>query len=521
MIDSTVDGGTEVGVPARGTGGRIMLARALARQAERAMVRASDAPIVRGNSARILVDGPVAFEAWLAAISAARQWIHLENYIIRDDDTGRRFREALVDRAAAGVKVRVLYDAVGCWATPRRFWRPFLEAGVEVRAFAPMSLRDPLNFLRRDHRKVVAVDGSYASVAGMCIGDEWMGDAARGIPPWRDTGVEIRGPVAAAIDRAFARSWAAAGDPLPADEVPDPASVPRAGDVAVRVVEGEPGRSRIYRLSQFIAVGVERRLWITDPYFVTPPAMTEAFAAAARDGVDVRIIVPAYNNWPIVGGFSRAGYRPLLEAGVRLFEWEGPMIHAKTAVADSVWSRVGSSNLNLASLLGNWELDVAILDRQVAAEMEDLFIQDLQSSVELRVRSLTAASLGNRFVHREPVLDERPVPNQREVEAARSARQRAPRGKRIGRIVGRVARAGSVLGRALVGQRQVGREDRGWIAIIALFTLAVALVGLFAPRFVAWPLSFLLFWLGIASLFRAWSSHGSEDGTGTSPGSSG
>ena len=504
MGPSVDEPSTHVGAPAR-PAGSIMLARALARQAERAMVRASDAPLVRGNSARILIDGPVAFEAWLAAIAAAERWIHLENYIVRDDSTGRLFRDALIERARQGVRVRVLYDAVGCWATPKRFWRPFAEAGVEARAFAPMSLHDPLNFLRRDHRKVVAVDGDYASVAGMCIGDEWTGDPERGIPPWRDTGVEIRGPVAAVIDRAFARSWAAAGDELPADEIPDPQEVPRAGDVAVRVVEGEPGRSRIYRLSQFIAVGVERRLWITDPYFVTPPAMTEAFAAAARDGVDVRIIVPAYNNWPIVGGFSRAGYRPLLEAGVRLFEWEGPMIHAKTAVADGVWSRVGSSNLNLASLLGNWELDVAILDRQVAGEMEDLFIRDLQSSVELRVGSLTT-SLGSRFVHREPVLEQAPAQNQREVEAARSARERAPRGKRIGRVVGRVARAGSVLGRALVGERQVGREDRGWILLIAAGTLGLAVLGLLAPRFVAWPIAFALFWLAIASFFRAWSS---------------
>ena len=486
-----------------------MLARALARQAERAMVRASDAAIIGGNSARILIDGPVAFKSWLDAIEGARRWIHLENYIIRNDTTGRRFRDALTEKARQGVVVRVLYDSVGCWATPARFWRPFVDAGVSVRAFSPMTLQDPLSFLRRDHRKVVAVDGEYASVAGMCIGDEWMGDAASGVPPWRDTGVEVRGPVAAAVDRAFARSWHAAGDPLPEEEVPDPASIPRAGDVSVRVVEGEPGRSRIYRLSQFITVGVERRLWITDPYFVTPPAMTEAFAAAARDGVDVRIIVPAYNNWPIVGGFSRAGYRPLLQAGVRLFEWEGPMIHAKTAVADGLWSRVGSSNLNLASLLGNWELDLAILDRQVAGEMEELFIRDMQSSVELRVRSVTGGQ-SNRFVHREPVLEKTVSANPQEVEAARSARQRAPRGRRLGRAIGRIARAGSVLGKALVGRGQVGREDRGWILLIALGTFGLALLGVFAPRFLAWPLAFLLFWLAIASFVRALPGRGGD-----------
>ncbi len=500
--------------PMEDAGGRIALARALARQAERAMVRASDAPIMRGNTARILVDGPVAFAAWLEAIAAAEKWVHLENYILRDDATGRRFRDALIQKAQEGVRVRVLYDAVGCWATPKRFWRPFVEGGVDVRAFAPLSLSDPLNFMRRDHRKVVAVDGTYASVGGMCIGDEWHGDAAQGIPAWRDTGVEVRGPVAAAVDRAFARTWAAAGAPLPPDEIPDPEKIPRAGDVAVRVVEGEPGRSRIYRLSQFVAVGVERRLWITDPYFVTPPAMTEAFAAAARDGVDVRIIVPAYNNWPLVGGFSRAGYRPLLEAGVRLFEWEGPMIHAKTAVADGTWSRVGSSNLNLASLLGNWELDLAILDRHVASDLEDLFIQDMQSAVELRVKSVTT-KFGNRFVHREPVLQHAVDPDQPEVQAARSARERAPRGGRIGRVIGRIARAGSVLGRALVGQREVGREDRGWILIIALALLGFAAVGVFAPRFLAWPLAFFLFWIAIASIVRSLPTRSSDPDAGT------
>ena len=479
----------------------IAIARALVRQAERAMVRSSDAPLINGNSARLLVDGPIAFNAWETAIARAQKWVHLENYIVRNDRTGRKFRDLLVERAREGISVRVMYDWLGCWATPGRFWRPLRDAGADVRAFARPSLRDPLNMLRRDHRKVVAVDGGYASVAGMCIGDEWAGSVELGIPAWRDTGVEIRGPVAAAIDRAFARSWAAAGPPLPPDEIPEPESVEPAGDVGVRVVEGEPGRSRIYRLSQFVAVGVERRLWITDPYFVTPPAMTEALAAAARDGVDVRILVPAYNNWPIVGGFSRAGYRPLLEAGVRLFEWEGPMIHAKTAVADGVWSRVGSSNLNLASLLGNWELDLAILDREFAREVEELFLHDLQSSVEITLHSSSTRS--NRFMHRRPVVSETLHSNASEVESARAARARAPRGRPVGRILGRIARASSVLGRALVGQRLVGREDTGWIGAIAFTLIVLGVVGFVAPRVIAWPIGFLLFWLGIASLFRA------------------
>jgi cardiolipin synthase len=485
--------------------GSVAITRALARHAERAMVRASDAALIRGNVARLLIDGPMTFDAWLHQIARAERWIHLENYIIRDDRTGRRFREALAERARDGVRVRVLFDWVGCWATPARFWRPLRDAGVDVRAFSPPSLRFPLNMLRRDHRKVVAIDGEYASVAGMCIGDEWAGDPAAGIPGWRDTGVEFRGPVSAVIDRAFAQTWAEAGPPLPPDEVPDPDEIPRAGDVHVRVVEGEPGRSRIYRLSQFVAVGVEQKLWITDPYFVAPPAMTEALAAAARDGVDVRVIVPAYNNWPIVGGMSRAGYRPLLEAGVRLFEWEGPMIHAKTAVADGVWSRVGSSNLNLASLLGNWELDVAVLGRDFAAEMEQLFLHDLSSSIEVALMHTGRVRHGVPLVERRS--QERPEtdPTAAKVASARAARRRARRGGTLGRTVGRIAQASSVLGRALVGQRMIGQEDRGWIAAVGVLLLLAAAVGIWVPRVLAWPTAFLLVWLGIASLVRVFS----------------
>jgi cardiolipin synthase A/B len=479
------------------------MARALVRQAERAMERASDAGIVRGNSARLLVDGPQAFDAWLRAIASARQWVHLENYIIRDDRTGRRFRDALAERAAAGVRVRVLYDWLGCWATPAAFWRPLRDVGADVRAFARPSPADPLGVLRRDHRKVVCVDGDYAAVAGMCIGDEWAGDPEQGIPHWRDMAVEVRGPAAALVDGAFARSWSAAGEMLPSEEIPDPQQLPRQGDVAVRVVEGEPGKSRIYRLSQFVAVGVERSLWITDPYFVTPPAMTEALAAAARDGVDVRILVPAFNNWPLVGGFSRAGYRPLLEAGVRLFEWEGPMIHAKTAVADGIWSRVGSSNLNLASLLGNWELDLAILDREMAAQMEAVFLADLNSSVEIALHRPAGVPSAPLVMQRRPVLDVPDEPGVYDVQAARRARRRAPTGSWAGRTLSRAARAGSVLARAMVGERTVGREDTGWIAAISFLIIGLALLGAVVPRVLAWPVAFLLFWLGIASLFRA------------------
>ncbi len=486
----------------RPPGSSVRVARALARQAERAMLRSSDAASIPGNSARLLVDGPEAFESWFAAIDSARQWVHVENYIFRADRIGGLFRDLLIRKAKEGVPVRLLYDWVGCWATPASYWRSLRAGGVDVRAFSPPTVSQPLRLLRRDHRKVVAVDGRYASVAGMCIGDEWAGDKQRGIPPWRDTGVEVTGPAAAVVDRAFARSWRETGAPLPPGEVPDPDAVSPTGDVSVRVIEGEPGRSRIYRISQFAAVGVEERLWITDPYFVAPPAMTEALAAAARDGVDVRLLLPAYNNWPLVGGFSRAGYRPLLEAGVRLFEWEGPMIHAKTTVADGIWSRVGSSNLNLASLLTNWEIDLAIVDPRFAARMEEKFIEDLASAVEIFLPRSGPEST-RRALARSATAAADPAGGAMDLSTAREARRRAPRGSRFGRILSRVARASIVLGRALLGVRNVGGEESGWIAAIAVVLVGVSVVGFISPRILAWPVAFFLFWIGVASLYRA------------------
>ena len=484
--------------------GNTVAVRTLVRYAERAMERSSDADQVRGNTARLLVDGTQAFPAWLNAIQNAQHWVHLENYVLRDDRTGRIFREALCDRARDGVKVRVLYDWMGCWATPRRYFRPFRDAGVEVRAFAPPRAGNPLAFMRRDHRKVVAVDGVYGSVAGMCIGDEWAGDPERGIPAWRDTGAEFRGPVAAALDVAFSRTWALTGRPLPPDEVPDPALSKPVGDVSVRGVEGEPAKSRIYRLSQFLSLAVERRLWMTDPYFLVPPAMAEALASAARDGVDVRVLVPAFNNWPIVGGLSRAGYRPLLEAGVRIFEWEGPMIHAKTAVADGIWTRVGSSNQNLASLLGNWELDVAVTDRTFAKAMEELFEADMAGAVEISMlpTGVVRSPLRERRSAERTVVEAPGEEHKPGRARARERRARSYRGTEVGRLLGRLARTSSVLFRALIGERAIAREDAGWIAIFALLLFGISALGFANPRWLAWPIAFFIFWLGMAALVR-------------------
>jgi len=464
--------------------------------------RATGASRVEGNALRLQFDGPYTFDAWIEAIDGARDYVHFENYILRDDRVGRVFRDALVKKAKEGVQVRVLYDWMGSWATRRRFWKPFREAGVEVRAFNPPSVRDPFGVLQRDHRKMVCVDGMVAFIGGFCVGEEWAGDGMN--PPWRDTGVEIRGPAAAVCSRAFERIWGQIGDPVSESCRSDPETIEPAGETPVWIIEGEPWRSRVYRETQLIAASARERIWITDPYFVAPFPMVEALTAAARDGVDVRILLPAHNNWPLVGTLSRGGYRGLLEAGVRLFEWQGPMIHAKTMVADGIWSRVGSSNMNSSSLLGNWEIDVGVLDEVLAAQLEGLYLADLASAVEIVLPPRLAPRAEVPRVGDAKGLG----PAQATLDPGRTLQERFDRLRAGSGVaapwrVPALVRAGSSLGDAIAGHRTLGREDRTVLGTTAGLVLLVACLAAFFPRIVGWFVAFVAGWFGIVLGVRA------------------
>jgi len=321
-----------------------------------ALDRASAARLIPGNALRHIPDSPAALEAMLALIAGARRTVHFENYIIRDDRTGRRFAAALEDRARAGVQVRVLYDAFGSVGTSRRLWRELRRARAEVRAFGPLLTSGIFQLLSRDHRKLIVVDGREAMMGGLCIGDEWAGDAERGRMPWRDTMLCVRGPAVAVLEATFARVWATTGAPLPAGALA-PEAEP-CGTSALRVIDGVPAQSRAYRAVQMLAAAAQERLWITDAYLVAPPPLYASLVDAAKSGVDVRLLLPGTSDIPVVRTFSRIGYRDLLRAGARVFEYRGPMLHAKTLVVDREWGRVGSTNLNVSSLLGNYELDV-------------------------------------------------------------------------------------------------------------------------------------------------------------------
>src|SRR5690606_19770949 len=300
--------------------------------ADQAFSRAAGAPLLPGNAARLLCDARENYSAWLDAIAGARGWIHFESYIIHEDDTGRMFGEALAERARAGVRVRLLYDWLGSFGTTsRRYWRTLRDAGIEVRHFNRPRLDSPFGWLSRDHRKVLVVDGETAFVSGLCVGDQWTGNPDKGLDPWRDTGIGIVGPAVADVDHAFADVWALAGDPLPPDEIVDAGAIAHAGDVSMRVIASEPASGGMLRLDQLVASVARRTLWVSDAYFVGVPSYVEALTAAAADGVDVRMLVPGSGtDVVLVQRFTRSGYRSLLERGVRVFEWNGSMMHAKT-----------------------------------------------------------------------------------------------------------------------------------------------------------------------------------------------
>lgn len=460
--------------------------------------RTAGSETIQGNQIHLQFEGSSTFALWLEAIEGARRFVYFENYVIRNDAVGRQFRDALAAKARQGVPVHVVYDWVGCWATPRSFWRPLVEAGVRVHAFnrPAIGLGDPFGVLQRDHRKLISIDGEVAFVGGFCIGVEWAGSEKSA--PWRDTGVEIRGPAARAAAVVFERFWSQIEAPLDLAATLEPS--PPAGDTPVWLIQGEPGRARVYRTLHYATVRARRRIWITDAYFVAPRAVSEALGAAARAGVDVRILVPAHNNWPIVGSISRGGYRAMLESGVRIFEWQGAMIHAKTSVVDGVWSRVGSSNLNGASLMGNWELDVGVLDKGLARQLEGLFLADLASSVEIvlpgRVRPGRSVSAEKE-------------PPQASLEPSGSLPERLEHELRtLGHAPGRltmasVVRAGFVLGDALAGDRPLGREDRTVLGTVSILFLLVAGVTALWPGWVGGVIAVVLGWFGVTTGIRA------------------
>jgi cardiolipin synthase len=449
--------------------------------AERAFSRAAGAPLVPGNAVELLLNAEKNYDAWEDAIRAAEHSIYFENYIIRADAMGERFRDVLAEQAKAGITVRVILDWLGSFRTKRKFWAPLIEAGGIVRYHNVPRCDSPLGWLSRDHRKTLVVDGATGFVSGVCVSDTWLGDPKRRIEPWRDTGVEVRGPACTDLVAAFAEVWNENGEPIPQEELQRLPQAQPAGDTAVRVIATAPNLAGIYRLDLLIAAMAQHRLWLTDAYFAGLPAYVQALRAAARDGVDVRLLVPGGSDLPWLRPLTTAGYRPLLEAGVRVFEWNGSMLHAKTAVADRRWSRVGSTNLNIASWMTNWEMDLAIDDAQFAADMEETYERDLASSTEVVLRSWKRV----RLPHKE------------------RSRSRSGGGS-LARATAGALRVSRAVGAAVTNRRVLGSTEARTISWFAWVPMAVALLAIFFPRIVAWPIAGVLAFLTFSICLRAW-----------------
>lgn len=331
-----------------------------------------------------------------ADIEAAQATVVLEAYILRSDDVGQRIAAALIGAAGRGVKVRVLSDWIGMRGIKSGFIASLTGAGIEHRVFNPPGWRAWFGLIPRDHRKLFVVDSAVGITGGVGIGNEWiMGSTRRRRGHWRDTAVRIEGPAAGDMQRAFETMWerahererrgmhrlvrrAARGAHL------EPAT---AAPALVGIIEGEPLRMRVARALQMQAIAAERSIWIASAYFVPSPSEVESLLGAARDGVDVRILVPARNDHPWVSFLTRRYYRTLLTNGVRIWEWKATMMHAKTSVVDGRWVRVGSTDFNPLGVGINYELDAVIEDATLGAEAEAMFLADLEQSREITMHS--------------------------------------------------------------------------------------------------------------------------------------
>jgi cardiolipin synthase len=309
----------------------------------------------------------------------------VESYIFKDDSVGVGFRDTLVGLARRGVAVRVLADAFGSGKTRSAFWEPLEAAGAQFRLFHPW-YKGLLNAAVRDHRKIVVVDRAVAFTGGMNIGEEY-GSSMRdsGGKAWRDTHCRVEGLSAWEMAVVFSEGWnRAGGAPFAIDPIPIPPSEPDQ----VLLLDSRPGRGHEETAAVLAAIvgAARRRIWITNAYFAPGRRAVESLCRAARRGVDVRLLLPGKSDVPLVRHAAHGYYGDLLRKGVRVFEYEAAILHAKTMVADGLVSVVGSSNLDFRSFRFNAECNLGVISRDVGGALEAAFEQDLSRSVEIHAK---------------------------------------------------------------------------------------------------------------------------------------
>lgn len=370
-----------------------------------------NSPLVLGNKLVLLQDGPATYQAMFIAIRNAKDHINLEIYIFEDDDIGKKFADLLLQKQAAGVQVNVIYDSVGCLHTSKVFFERLSASGIKVLEFNPIN---PLSgnqkkwlLNNRDHRKLLVVDGHIAFLGGINISASYSSSpfirsARRGGPTpkivknmgWRDTHLQIEGPVVAEFQKLFLDTWEKqAGEPL-AQKNYFP-KIDKQGDEMVRAIGSSPDEphSHIYLTLLSAITNAEQHVYLTNAYFVPDPQLVKALTSTARRGVDVKLILPSHTDSWAVFHAGRSHYSKLLGAGVKIYERCGAVMHSKTASIDGVWSTIGSTNLDWRSFLHNDELNATILSRDFARQMDAVFAKDLAESEAIDLKRWKRRSL--------------------------------------------------------------------------------------------------------------------------------
>jgi cardiolipin synthase A/B len=370
----------------------------------------SDVPLVVGNRVTLLENASQTYPAMISAIHGAQHNINLEMYIISEGDIGQEFADALIERARHGVKVNVIYDSLGSIDTPASFFDNLRSNGIAVVAFNPLSPFDARHWsfhklTHRDHRKLLIIDGRTAFTGGINISEVYasgLRTSERSTPPayWRDTDIEVDGPAAAEFQKLFVSDWYHEGG-IPLDEHQYFPKVPASGRQIVRVIGSIPEQFPLIYVDLISAVfNSETNVYITDAYFAPDHQMRRALEKAARRGVDVRLLLPSQSDEPFIVSAQRSHYNDLLEAGVKIFEWSGKMLHAKTATIDGVWSTVGTSNLDWWSIARDNEVNAIILGHEFGDEMNLMFKNDLEDSQPIELAQWHHRSLLERLKER-------------------------------------------------------------------------------------------------------------------------
>ena len=356
----------------------------------------AESPLIAGNRTHVLRDGTPSFRAMFVAIQSAKHHINLEYYIFEDiESDGVHLGDLLVAKRQAGVAVNVIYDSFGSSDTPAAFFDRLKQAGVNIVQFNPINPLDAkasYSLNDRDHRKILVVDGATAIVGGVNLSTTYQSHplgksgAPEGTPPehWRDTDLEIEGPAVAQLQTLFLDHWAQQkGQPLTdADYFP---TVPPKGPGVVRIIGSTPDNSipRYYVTLLSAIRNAEKSVFLSAAYFVPTHQEMEDLTDAARRGADVRLLLPDKSDSETSIAIAHSHYEDLLDAGVKIYETHGLVLHSKTVVVDGVWAVVGSSNFDQRSVLFNDEVDAVVLGSETAQELEQMFEADQQGALEV------------------------------------------------------------------------------------------------------------------------------------------